>query len=161
MRYPAYIDSVKSVLDPNPVPPGIYQYSIIVSTPQREMKFTAPTKERHDIWFSVSESLRNHPSVYSNLLRLSTICLPGQAPLLCLLSLPIALVSDPWHPVDLLDRPMRFANKSCPAPGAFVRLGPTPIMTDGTPPPRRSVARARCPLPGLWANGLVLRPLST
>jgi hypothetical protein len=42
------------VLDPNPVPPGIHQYSIVVSTPQREMKFTAPTKERHDIWFSVS-----------------------------------------------------------------------------------------------------------
>ena len=36
------------------MPPGIYQYSVIVSTPQREMKFTAPTKERHDIWYNVS-----------------------------------------------------------------------------------------------------------
>lgn len=35
------------------MPPGIHQYSVIVSTPQREMKFTAPTKERHDIWFNV------------------------------------------------------------------------------------------------------------
>ncbi|CCO29342.1 Anucleate primary sterigmata protein A [Rhizoctonia solani AG-1 IB] len=58
----AYIDSVKSVLDPNPVPPGIYQYSIIVSTPQREMKFTAPTKERHDIWFSALNYLLARPS---------------------------------------------------------------------------------------------------
>ena len=36
------------------MPPGIHQYSVIVSTPQREMKFTAPTKERHDIWYNVS-----------------------------------------------------------------------------------------------------------
>lgn len=50
---PAYIEAVRAVLDPNPLPPGIYQYSVVVSTPQREMKFTAPTKERHDIWLSV------------------------------------------------------------------------------------------------------------
>jgi hypothetical protein len=39
------------------MPPGLYQYSIVVSTPQREMKFTAPTKERHDIWLNVSHPL--------------------------------------------------------------------------------------------------------
>jgi hypothetical protein len=50
---PAYIENVRSVLDPNPMPPGLYQYSVIVSTPNREMKFTAPTKERHDIWLNV------------------------------------------------------------------------------------------------------------
>jgi hypothetical protein len=49
----AYIDAVKQVIDPNPLPPGLHQYSIIVYTPQREMKFTAPTKERHEIWFKV------------------------------------------------------------------------------------------------------------
>ena len=49
----AYVEGVRSVLDPNPMPPGLYQYSVIISTPQREMKFTAPTKERHDIWLSV------------------------------------------------------------------------------------------------------------
>ena len=53
----AYIESVRAVMDPNPMPPGIHQYSVIVPTPQREMKFTAPTKERHDIWYNVS-SLR-------------------------------------------------------------------------------------------------------
>lgn len=37
------------------MPPGIHQYSVVVSTPQREMKFTAPTKERHDIWINVSQ----------------------------------------------------------------------------------------------------------
>ncbi len=51
----AYIESVKSVLDPNPLPTGLHQYSVVVSTAQREMKFTAPTKERHDIWFNVRE----------------------------------------------------------------------------------------------------------
>ena len=55
----AYIESVKSVLDPNPLPTGLYQYSVVVSTAQREMKFTAPTKERHDIWFNVCEWDRN------------------------------------------------------------------------------------------------------
>ena len=50
---PAYIENVRSVLDPNPMPPGLHQYSVIVSTPTREMKFTAPTKERHDIWLNV------------------------------------------------------------------------------------------------------------
>jgi hypothetical protein len=49
----AYIEGVRSVLDPNPMPPGLYQYSVVVSTPQREMKITAPTKERHDIWLNV------------------------------------------------------------------------------------------------------------
>ncbi|OBZ67420.1 hypothetical protein A0H81_12542 [Grifola frondosa] len=42
----AYIEAVRSVLDPNPMPPGIYQYSVVVTTPQRDMKFTAPTKRK-------------------------------------------------------------------------------------------------------------------
>ena len=47
------------MLDPNPLPTGLYQYSVVVSTAQREMKFTAPSKERHDIWFSVRELIYN------------------------------------------------------------------------------------------------------
>ncbi|KAI0720816.1 hypothetical protein C8T65DRAFT_632906 [Cerioporus squamosus] len=57
----AYIESVRAVMDPNPMPPGIHQYSVIVSTPQREMKFTAPTKERHDIWFNALQYLLSRP----------------------------------------------------------------------------------------------------
>jgi len=57
----AYIESVRSVLDPNPMPPGLYQYSVIVSTPSREMKFTAPTKERHDIWLNALKYLLARP----------------------------------------------------------------------------------------------------
>ncbi|KAG7095356.1 hypothetical protein E1B28_006115 [Marasmius oreades] len=58
----AYIEGVRSVLDPNPMPPGLYQYSVIVSTPQREMKFTAPTKERHDIWLNSLKYLLARPN---------------------------------------------------------------------------------------------------
>lgn len=55
----AYIEAVRSVLDPNPLPPGLYQYSVVVSTPHREMKITAPTKERHDIWLNVGFRYRD------------------------------------------------------------------------------------------------------
>ncbi|KIY48797.1 hypothetical protein FISHEDRAFT_73308 [Fistulina hepatica ATCC 64428] len=58
----AYIEGVRSVLDPNPMPPGLYQYSLIVSTPAREMKFTAPTKDRHDIWLNALNYLLSRPS---------------------------------------------------------------------------------------------------
>ncbi|KAF9467802.1 hypothetical protein BDZ94DRAFT_1294718 [Collybia nuda] len=58
----AYIDGVRSVLDPNPMPPGLYQYSVVVSTPQREMKITCPTKERHDIWLNALKYLLARPT---------------------------------------------------------------------------------------------------
>ncbi|TDL16684.1 hypothetical protein BD410DRAFT_844198 [Rickenella mellea] len=58
----AYIDSVRSVLDPNPMPPGLYQYSVVIATPQREMKTTAPTKERHDIWLDALQYLLARPT---------------------------------------------------------------------------------------------------
>ncbi|CAG8520711.1 5890_t:CDS:2 [Ambispora leptoticha] len=47
----AYIESVKQVVDHNPSPPGLHHMSLVVKTPGREIKFTAPTKERHEIWF--------------------------------------------------------------------------------------------------------------
>ncbi|KAG9302296.1 hypothetical protein G9A89_008787 [Geosiphon pyriformis] len=46
----AYIESVKAVVDHNPSPTGLYHMSLVVKTPGREIKFTAPTKERHEIW---------------------------------------------------------------------------------------------------------------
>ncbi|KDQ58499.1 hypothetical protein JAAARDRAFT_34310 [Jaapia argillacea MUCL 33604] len=58
----AYIEGVRSILDPNPMPPGLYQYSVVVSTPNREMKFTAPTKERHDIWLNALKYLLSRPN---------------------------------------------------------------------------------------------------
>ncbi|KAH7913300.1 hypothetical protein BJ138DRAFT_1124484 [Hygrophoropsis aurantiaca] len=58
----AYIEGVRSVLDPNPMPPGLYQYSVVLSTSQREMKITAPTKERHDIWLNALKYLLARPN---------------------------------------------------------------------------------------------------
>jgi len=58
----AYIEGVRSVLDPNPMPPGLHQYSVIISTANREMKITAPTKERHDIWLNALKYLLARPT---------------------------------------------------------------------------------------------------
>ncbi|KAF6745032.1 hypothetical protein DFP72DRAFT_1018302 [Ephemerocybe angulata] len=58
----AYIEGVRSVLDPNPMPPGLHQYSVVIETANREMKITAPTKERHDIWLSALKYLLSRPS---------------------------------------------------------------------------------------------------
>ncbi|KZT01198.1 uncharacterized protein LAESUDRAFT_731408 [Laetiporus sulphureus 93-53] len=59
-----FIESVRSVLDPNPMPPGLYQYSLIITTPHRELKFTASTKERHELWLSALSYLiaRSNPA---------------------------------------------------------------------------------------------------
>ncbi|GAA5937266.1 hypothetical protein JCM1841_007026 [Sporobolomyces salmonicolor] len=57
----AYIEGVRQVLDPNPFPPGLHQNSIIVKTRDREMKFTAGTKERHDMWFAAINYLIARP----------------------------------------------------------------------------------------------------
>ncbi|EAU89423.1 hypothetical protein CC1G_07649 [Coprinopsis cinerea okayama7 len=58
----AYIEGVRSVLDPNPMPPGLHQYSVIITTANREMKITAPTKERHDIWLNALKYLLSRPN---------------------------------------------------------------------------------------------------
>jgi hypothetical protein len=82
------------------MPPGLYQYSIIVSTPQREMKFTAPSKERHDIWLNVGihffiiftgilhdirlcNSLIHVPPPTSSHLEAVSLCLRARCPLRC------------------------------------------------------------------------------
>lgn len=43
--------SVQQVEDTNPLPPGLHQMSLIVTTPGRSIKFTAPTGRRHETWF--------------------------------------------------------------------------------------------------------------
>ncbi|CAG8451858.1 10255_t:CDS:2 [Acaulospora morrowiae] len=61
MSYFAYIESVDQVPDLNPSPPGIYQMSLVIKTPERELKFTAPSKERHDYWYTaLSYLLQRH-----------------------------------------------------------------------------------------------------
>ena len=46
------IESVQEVDDPNPLPPGLHQKSLLVITPGRSMKFTATTGQRHETWYN-------------------------------------------------------------------------------------------------------------
>ncbi|AJU59376.1 Num1p [Saccharomyces cerevisiae YJM195] len=43
---------VESVTDPNPYPTGLYHKSIVVTTEARTIKFTCPTRQRHNIWYN-------------------------------------------------------------------------------------------------------------
>jgi hypothetical protein len=52
-----FISSVRSIDDDNIQPPGLFRKSIVVSTPGRDIQFTAPDKERHDLWMSVCTCL--------------------------------------------------------------------------------------------------------
>ena len=52
------ISSVRAIDDKNIQPPGLFSKSIIVATGGREIQFTAPTKDQHELWMSVSTSLR-------------------------------------------------------------------------------------------------------
>ncbi|KAI0300157.1 hypothetical protein B0F90DRAFT_1630116 [Multifurca ochricompacta] len=111
----AYIEGVRSVLDPNPLPPGLHQYSVVVSTPFREMKFTAPTKERHDIWLNALQYLLTRPGT---LLPSSTangpngaITGPGAAPLSPITGraeLPLEDTRPDHHNTRLLASPQSF-----------------------------------------------------
>ncbi|CAG8450933.1 4551_t:CDS:2, partial [Cetraspora pellucida] len=47
----SYFESVKEVEDNNPSPPGLHHMSLIIRTPERDLKITARSKERHDYWF--------------------------------------------------------------------------------------------------------------
>ncbi|CAG8525212.1 18540_t:CDS:2 [Dentiscutata erythropus] len=51
--YFAYIESVRQVVDHNPSPPGLHHMSLIIKTPERELKITARSKERHEYWYQV------------------------------------------------------------------------------------------------------------
>ncbi|KAL2357811.1 putative nuclear migration protein [Cryomyces antarcticus] len=46
------IEAVRVVTDDNPMPPGLHRKSLVVITPGRNIKFTAPTGQRHETWFN-------------------------------------------------------------------------------------------------------------
>jgi nuclear migration protein NUM1 len=48
----AAIIGVESVEDNNPLPAGLYHKSIIVHSQSRSVKFTCPTRQRHNIWYN-------------------------------------------------------------------------------------------------------------
>ena len=46
------IEAVRVVSDTNANPPGLYNKSIVMVTPSRSIKVTAPTQQRHETWFN-------------------------------------------------------------------------------------------------------------
>jgi hypothetical protein len=46
------IEGVRVVTDENPMPPGLHRKSLLIITPGRTLKFTAPTSQRHEMWFN-------------------------------------------------------------------------------------------------------------
>lgn len=55
-----FISGIKTIEDYNAAPPGLYGQSIVVNTLGREIQFTAPTKERHDLWITALQFLLAH-----------------------------------------------------------------------------------------------------
>ncbi|KAF8248124.1 hypothetical protein K440DRAFT_650023 [Wilcoxina mikolae CBS 423.85] len=46
------IEAVRVVTDDNVMPPGLHRKSLVIITPGRTLKFTAPTSQRHETWFN-------------------------------------------------------------------------------------------------------------
>ena len=46
------IEAVRVVTDDNPFPPGLHRKSLVIITPGRDVKITAPTSQRHETWFN-------------------------------------------------------------------------------------------------------------
>ncbi|CAG8580180.1 11073_t:CDS:2, partial [Racocetra fulgida] len=86
MSYFAYIESVKQVVDNNPSPSGLHHMSLVIKTPERELKFTAPTKERHEYWYQALTYLLLRPD--------ETGQIPGR---------PGKIASDPWENQNIRD----------------------------------------------------------
>ncbi|SAM82565.1 related to NUM1-nuclear migration protein [Ustilago bromivora] len=59
----ASIEAVRVVEDSNPNPPGLHHESIIITTASREVKVSAPSRERHDAWLAALEYLVHRPTI--------------------------------------------------------------------------------------------------
>ena len=59
----APIESVRVVEDSNPSPPGLHGESIIITTASREVKISAPNRERHEAWLAALEYLVHRPTI--------------------------------------------------------------------------------------------------
>ncbi|SPO26552.1 related to NUM1 - nuclear migration protein [Ustilago trichophora] len=59
----ASIESVRVVEDSNPNPPGLHPESIIITTASREVKISAPNRERHEAWLAALEYLVHRPTI--------------------------------------------------------------------------------------------------
>lgn len=55
------IQAVRMVADTNPMPPGLHNKSLLVISGKRTIKFTAPTGQRHEIWFNALSFILKKP----------------------------------------------------------------------------------------------------
>ncbi|KAI1102449.1 hypothetical protein F4804DRAFT_334292 [Jackrogersella minutella] len=46
------IEAVRIVADDNPMPPGLHRKSLVIVSPNRTVKFTCTTGQRHETWFN-------------------------------------------------------------------------------------------------------------
>lgn len=51
--------SVESVDDNNPLPTGLYHKSIVIHSQTKTVKFTCPTRQRHNIWYNALRYMVN------------------------------------------------------------------------------------------------------
>jgi hypothetical protein len=56
------IEAVHVVTDDNNDPPGLHRKSLVIVTPGRQIKVTAPTGQRHETWFNALSYLLLKPS---------------------------------------------------------------------------------------------------
>jgi hypothetical protein len=48
------IENIIAVPDFAAGPPGLPNVSLLIQTSHRQLKLTAPTQEKHDLWFEVT-----------------------------------------------------------------------------------------------------------
>ncbi|KAN0065213.1 hypothetical protein ACQY0O_001710 [Thecaphora frezii] len=60
----ASICGVRVTEDSNPSPPGLYHESLVITTATREVKITAPSRERHEAWLGALDYLVHRPSIH-------------------------------------------------------------------------------------------------
>jgi hypothetical protein len=61
----ALIENIISVPDFAAGPSGLPNVSLLIQTSHRQLKLTAPTQEKHDLWFEVTHT--NNEKAYKDL----------------------------------------------------------------------------------------------
>lgn len=61
-----FIEGVTQVVDTNAHPPGLHYGSLVIKTPGRDIKLTAPTRERHEMWLDALSYLLARPEANNN-----------------------------------------------------------------------------------------------
>lgn len=101
----ALIMAVFQITDDIPsVDPNIPNVSLLVQTPSRNLKLTAPTRQKHDLWFQVRTQSSNSEFVTRVNIFVNSSSLPHNSP--CPTSCP-----DPRHPVQTADPIIRLGQR--------------------------------------------------